>query len=106
MSISKESLIHKMPFQQQILLTAIYCYIKREDALFVSFKQLQNELKRIYASLNINPRPVSEHMLRELEQYALVGVEKKQFEMRIPLKIALSEVEQAFQEHSVLKKFV
>lgn len=54
MNISKNDLMSKLPYQQIIILIGLHNIIVKTDALYVSLKDLNTELKWICGSLQVN----------------------------------------------------
>lgn len=100
MNISKDDLMSKLPYQQQIMLIALYTIIKKTDALMITMKELQPELQWICNSLQITySKQLMEEGLKELEQYSLVELKKKNNETKIILTISLNDIEATYADH-------
>lgn len=54
MNVSKDLLIENLPYQQKVMLIAIYTFMKKTDALFITQGELQPEVRWICDSLQIN----------------------------------------------------
>ena len=54
MNVSKDLLIENLPYQQKVMLIAIYTFMKKTDALFITQVELQPEVRWICDSLQIN----------------------------------------------------
>ena len=91
MNINKDDVILRMPFQQQVLLIALYSYIKRTDALAVTVKQLKPELRSVYSALHVGEKAITSDIIEELEQYALVSksINKATGDVRLSLRLSL-----------------
>jgi hypothetical protein len=68
-----------LPYHQVIILLGLHNIIKRTDGLYVSMSDLQPELKWICNSLQItHSGTLLEDRLKELEQYGMITVRRKQ----------------------------
>ena len=106
MNVSKNQVIDGLPYQQKVMLIAIYTYFHKTDALCVSQMELQPEVRWICDSLQIAySKQLMSEGLCQLEQYSLVELKQKQGGQKIMLKVALSEIEDSFHDHFIFKKF-
>jgi hypothetical protein len=106
MNISKDVIIENLPYQQKLMLIAIYTYIKKTDALSVTTIELQPEVRWICDSLQVTyTKQLMNDGLLELEQYSLVEVKKKNDRQSIILKVSLQDIEAVFSNHFIFKRF-
>jgi hypothetical protein len=106
MNISKDALIETLPYQQKVMLIAIYTYIKKTDALSLTLLELQPEVRWICDSLQITyTKQLMNDGLSELEQYSLIEIKKKNDVQKIILKVSLQDIDAVFCNHFVFKKF-
>ena len=52
----KDRLITQIPFQQQIILVALYMKMKKTEAISITEAQLKKDVKEVYDSLTMNPK--------------------------------------------------
>lgn len=106
MNISKDLLIENLPYQQKVTLIAIYIFMKKTDALFITQVELQPEVRWICDSLQINyTKQLMSEGLSELEQYGLIEIKKKNEVSKIILKVSLQDIYAVFCDHFIFKKF-
>ena len=106
MKSPKNDIITSLPHTQQIVLIAIYLFIKENDCLYMVKKDVEKKTKWISESLGLQFHlKVVDDGLEMLEQYCLIGRIKKANEDRIVLKISLTEVQVSMEEHVLFKKF-
>lgn len=111
MQISKNDLMSKLPYQQAILLIAMHNVIVRTDALCVSLKELQPELKWICGSLQIGCTvQLVDERLRDLEQYGVIVLRRKvtgvMTEVQVMLQVSTEDIRGTFAENELLGKFL
>lgn len=95
-----------LPYQQKVLLLALFVYIKRTEALTVPLRMLQEDLKWVCECVKLDYcRKIIDDGLPELEQYSLIALSKKQGETRIMLKVSLNEIEASYGDNIIFKRF-
>jgi Cdc6-like AAA superfamily ATPase len=106
MNVSKNALIENLPYQQKVMLIAIYAFFKKTDALSVSPLELQPEVRWVCDSLQITySKQLMSDGLSELQQYSLIDLKQRNDGQRIMLKIGLQDIEAVFSDHFIFKKF-
>jgi Cdc6-like AAA superfamily ATPase len=106
MNVSKNLLIENLPYQQKVMLIAIYAFFKKTDALSVSPLELQPEVRWVCDSLQITySKQLMSDGLSELQQYSLIDLKQRNDGQRIMLKIGLQDIEAVFSDHFIFKKF-
>jgi len=93
MQISKNDLMSKLPYQLKLALVALHNITLSTQALRISIKELNKELKWIHNGLQINFTPqVVEERLKELEKYAMVKLKKVNLETTVILEVSCDEI--------------
>jgi len=93
MQISKNDLMSKLPYQLKLALVALHNITLSTQALRISIKELNKELKWIHNGLQINfTHQVVEERLKELEQYAMVKLKKVNLETTVILEVSCDEI--------------
>lgn len=86
-----------LPYQQKMMLVAIYTFLKKTDALAVTTVQLQPELRWVCDSMQISyTKQLIGEGLGELEQYSLIELKKRNEETKILLKVGLADIQAVF----------
>lgn len=107
-------LIQKLSFQQQIILTLIYVFVKRTEALQIPYLAIVEELKRAYGEMKLTFCEDTLQGISELESYDIISIRKKSkmqggrkfgcMESQIFLKVGFADIEAGISSNAILSK--